>query len=238
MKSNSLGIPIAIIFAASIIAAAIYFTGIPATEDTAAQEEIGVEDVSIAPVTAADHILGNPNAPIMIIEYSDFDCPFCKDYHDTLSSIMDEYGSEGNVAWVFRHFPLTQLHPNAARVAEASECVAEFGGNKAFWEFIDLVFTERGTNEPTNMIRLPEFAQTVGVDTNKFNDCFQNRTYKKHVEDSVQEAFQSGGEGTPHTVILVGNEISGTITGAQPYTSIKIALDALLVQIQGGSIQE
>src|SRR5690606_34807350 len=86
---------------------------------------------NIAPVTADDHIRGNPNAPLMIVEYSDFDCPYCKSFHVTMQKIIEEYGPSGKVAWVYRHLPLTSLHPSAAYIAETSECVAELGGNDA-----------------------------------------------------------------------------------------------------------
>jgi len=238
--NSSLGVPIAIVLAAVIIGIAIYFTGIPSSDevsDTQTNRDTETE-ITVPPVTAADHILGNPNAPIMLIEYSDLDCPFCKDYHNTLSTLMDEYGGDGNVAWVFRHFPLAQLHPNAPKVAAASECVAELGGNEAFWTFTDLIFSERGTNEPTNILRLPEFAKSAGVDTDAFTACYSSGKYDQKITDSVQEAFDTGGAGTPHTIILVGNEVVGAIPGAQPYTSIKVTLDTLLLQIQGGGIQE
>jgi protein-disulfide isomerase len=89
--------------------------------------------------TDEDHARGAANAPVTIIEYSDLDCPFCQRLHPTLLTIMQEY--EGEVAWVYRHLPLEQLHPNAPLLAEASECVAELGGNEAFWKFVDGYFS-------------------------------------------------------------------------------------------------
>lgn len=92
----------------------------------------------MSPVTKADHILGSIDAPVKIVEYSDLECPFCKQFHNTMQKIMSEYGTE-KVAWVFRQFPLSQLHSKAPKEAEASECVAELGGNDAFWKFIDKI---------------------------------------------------------------------------------------------------
>lgn len=100
------------------------------------EAELALENVD--PVSASDHIRGNPDAEIVIVEYSDFDCPFCARFHSTMNSVMDQYGEE--VAWVYRHFPLESLHPNAPAVAVASECVAELGGNDAFWKFADSYF--------------------------------------------------------------------------------------------------
>jgi protein-disulfide isomerase len=89
------------------------------------------------PVTDKDHIKGDINAPVKIVEYSDLECPFCKRFHSTLQEVVDSY--DGQVAWVFRQFPLAQLHPKAVREAEAAECVASLGGNTAFWKFIDKI---------------------------------------------------------------------------------------------------
>lgn len=93
----------------------------------------------VKPVTAKDHIQGDAKAPVKIVEYSDLDCPYCKQFHVTMNLVMEEYGKQGKVAWVFRHFPLEQLHPDAPRKAQASECVAELGGQQAFWTFVDRV---------------------------------------------------------------------------------------------------
>lgn len=93
------------------------------------------EGLVIEPVNDSDHLLGNPNAPVLMVEYSDLECPFCQRFHPTMKQALDEY--EGQIAWVYRHFPLDALHPNARKAAEASECVAKVAGNDKFWEFID-----------------------------------------------------------------------------------------------------
>ena len=82
---------------------------------------------------------------------------------------MDEYGATGEVAWVYRHFPLPQLHPSAPKIAEAAECVAALGGDSENWTFSDKVFEERGTNELTDMSRLTELAEAAGVSATAFN---------------------------------------------------------------------
>lgn len=98
------------------------------------EQELAFE--KILPLSEADHIKGSLDAQIKIVEYSDFDCPFCSRFHATMNTIVEKYdGSE--VAWVYRHLPLEQLHPNAPAIAVASECVAKFGGNEAFWKFAD-----------------------------------------------------------------------------------------------------
>ena len=93
--------------------------------------------VKLAPITAEDHLNGDINAPIKIVEYSDIDCPFCKRFHSTLEQVKALYGDK--VVWVYRHFPITQLHPDSFNKSHASECVAELGGNDKFWQYLKLL---------------------------------------------------------------------------------------------------
>lgn len=98
---------------------------------------------NLPPVDENDHIRGDENAQVTIIEYSDYDCPFCSRFHETMKQVVDEY--DGQVRWVYRHFPLPQLHPNATAVAEASECVAAQEGEDAYWAFSDKYFATKGS---------------------------------------------------------------------------------------------
>lgn len=91
-------------------------------------------------VNEDDHLRGNPEANIVIVEYSDYECPFCTRFHTDMKEILADY--EGEVAWVYRHFPLIQLHPNAIMVSNAAECAAEIGDNEAFWELSDILLAE------------------------------------------------------------------------------------------------
>jgi protein-disulfide isomerase len=233
---NTLGIPIAIVIAAALIAGAIIYTGKDGggtAQLPSGQNAQQTGEMEVAPVTKDDHILGNPNAPIIIVEYSDYDCPFCKNFHATMHQIMDDYGADGKVAWVYRHFPLVQLHPNAPRIAEASECVASIGGNEAFWKFSDLVFGERATNEPTNINRLTEYAEKSGVSADAYNRCMDAGTFKKAIEDATIAALKTGARGTPYSILIVGDQ-QGVINGAQPYANVKQMVETLLGQIESG----
>ncbi len=98
----------------------------------------------IKPVSSDDHILGNINARIVIIEYSDLECPFCKVFHNTMHQVVEK--SNGDVAWIYRHYPIPQLHPKAFHEAEATECAWEQGGNKTFWKYIDKLFEVTPSN--------------------------------------------------------------------------------------------
>ena len=95
-------------------------------------------DIKIAPVAPDDHIRGDANAKIIIVEYSDLDCPFCKTFHRTMNQVIDQ--KEINVAWVYRHYPLSQIHPGAFQKAEETECAWEQKGNEGFWKYADALF--------------------------------------------------------------------------------------------------
>lgn len=239
-KSQGLAIPIAIVLGFGMIAAAIFFSGNVAepTEKTTVTDKNRVENNTIEksgtinPVTDADHIRGNPNAPILIVEYSDFDCPFCKLFHETMNRIMDEYGPGGQVAWVYRQFPLDSLHPSAPHIAEASECVAAIGGNESFWTFADLVFSERGQNQPTNIARLAEFAETAGVSIADYQACMEAGEMKALVQADFENALAIGARGTPYSVLIVGNQ-QFVLNGARPYDEVKSSIDSLIRQMGG-----
>lgn len=236
--NSSPAIPLAIVAGFALIAAAIFFSGgqsapTPATTQTDTAPTVAA-NTSIRPVDDTDFIRGNPNAPIMLVEYSDYDCPFCKQFHETMKMIMEDYAVGGQVAWVYRQFPISQLHPNAPRISEAAFCVGELGGDEAFWTFSDLVFDERELNEATNMTRLPEFAMTAGVDQAAFTECLNSGRQQQAVTDSYNDALAAGAQGTPHTIVLIGDQ-QAVINGAQPYSVIKEIIDNLISQIEGGA---
>jgi protein-disulfide isomerase len=242
-KQNA-GIPVAIVIAAALIASAIIFDGNGGGNKVNIQGSI--EDVQnteqtpemeVAPVTAADFIRGNPNAPIMIVEYSDFDCPFCKNFHTTMNQIMEKYGSDGKIAWVYRNFPLEQLHPNAPKIAAASYCVGEQGGDEAFWKFSDLVFGERETNAQTDMKRLPAFATQSGVDQSKFELCQNSGKYDEQVAKDIEAALKTGARGTPYSVVIIGDQ-QGILNGAQPFDVVDQIVKNLIAQVDGNTVAE
>lgn len=231
---SSLAIPVAIVLGFGLIALSIYFSGggkqpVSNVVESGEDEVVAGDIENINPITDKDHIRGNPNAPLVIVEYSDYDCPFCKSFHATLSKIMDEYGPSGKVAWVYRHYPITSLHPSAVHLAEASECVAELAGNDAFWKFSDLIFGERGTNELTDISRLPEFAVSAGVsDETGFQECLDSERNRSLVEEDFSNGIATGGRGTPHSIILIGDQKLEITGGARPYEEVKLLIDRLL----------
>jgi len=245
-QNSTLLIPLSILIGFGLIAGAIFFSGgINAkTQQAALTIPNGNTDKALTdtikgpvrPVDEKDHIRGNPNADIVIIEYSDFDCPFCKNFHETMNKIMNEYGSTGKVAWVYRQFPLEGLHPSAPHIALASECVAKLGGNDAFWKFSDLVFGERGVNEKTNTTRLTEFAISSGVGGPAFDACVESNVTKALVDEDIADGINAGAKGTPYSLVLVGGQ-QGVINGAQPYDYVKSILDTLTKQLEGKKVE-
>ena len=103
-------------------------------------------NINLKPISAEDHILGKLDAPIIIVEYSDLECPFCKVFHRTMHEVMDKYGKDNKVAWIYRQFPIDSLHSKARKEAEATECANELGGNDGFWKFTDEVFGTTNSN--------------------------------------------------------------------------------------------
>ncbi len=239
-KNNALAIPLAIVFGFALIALAIFFSSQKTAENVTVDPKDAIAEAAgqvgktgpVRPVDENDHIKGNPNAPIVIVEYSDFDCPFCKNFHETMNKIMDTYGGDGKVAWVYRQFPLEQLHPNAPLLAQASECVAELGGNDAFWKFADRVFGERGVNEPTDITRLTEFATAAGVSETAYKSCMEDNRTRKAVEEDFADGINAGAKGTPYSLVLVGGQ-QGVINGAQKYEYVSKVLDTLIGQMEG-----
>jgi protein-disulfide isomerase len=237
---SSLGVPVAIVIAAALIAGAIVYTGggRGGTQVGNPTKQIAQEtaEVEVAPVTEKDHIRGNPNAPIVIVEYSDYDCPFCKNFHETMQRIMAKYGADGKVAWVYRQFPIQQLHPNAPKIAEAAECVANLGGNDAFWKFSDLIFGERAVNEQTNILKLPDYAVQAGVNKDKYLECMNSGTFAQKVADDITAATKAGARGTPYSILIAGDQ-QGPINGAQPYATVEKMVETVLSQISGGTTE-
>ncbi len=187
---------------------------------------------AVKPVDGEDHILGNPNAPVKLVEFSDFECPFCKRFHLTMKRLMKEYGKEGKVAWVYRHFPLDSLHSKARKEAQAAECANELGGNEAFWAYTDRLFEVTPSNNRLDLAVLPRIAEKIGLDRAKFEACLEGDSrggkYADHIEADLQDAAASGGTGTPYSLVIAPNGKTFPITGAQPYAAVKAIIDLAL----------
>ena len=203
---------ISIIVAGVIIAGAIVYTNLNPTSPAAAQQQPtqGAEPKVSAPTTQ-DHIVGSPSAPIVLIEYSDFQCAYCNVVYPTLKRIVSE--SNGQIAWVYRHLPLESIPPEARPAALASECVAAQLGNDGFWKFADTLFANQGKLSASYYAQV---AAGLGADPASFAACVSSQQFAAKVDAHAQEAVVNGGQGTPYTVVYTA-KAQAAVPGALPY---------------------
>jgi protein-disulfide isomerase len=218
--NSSLKISLAIIAGGIIIAVAVYVS-MPKKSDTSAGNP-----ALVRPVGIVDHILGNPAAPIMIIEYSDFDCDYCKNLHNTLNQIIANEGAGGSVAWIFRNFPLSEIHPNAFSHARAAECAAKTSGNDAFWRFSNELFA----GQPIDPSRYGETASLAGISGDGFATCYSKPSpdLDGRINADRQNALDMGADGTPYSIILMNGKPFGVMIGAYSYDAVRQIIDNAL----------
>ncbi len=224
--NNNILVPLAIIIVGAFIAIAILYSNKLTIPTRSLPLPIESSKINFRPVSVNDHIRGDINAPVKIIEYSDTECPFCKTFHSTLKQIVSDY--QGKVAWVYRHFPLDQLHPKARKEAEATECAFELGGNEKFWAYIDRLFEITPSNNGLDPAELPKIAEYVGLDVNKFNECLNSGQMASKVQADVEDAIRSGGRGTPWSIVVAPNGKTFPVVGAYPYEEMKKIIDQAL----------
>lgn len=165
-----------------------------------------------------DAVLGDPNAPVTMVEFSDYDCPFCtRFYSETLPEIKEKYIETGKVKFVYRDFPLEKLHPNAWTIAMATECAGEQG---MFFEMHNLVFDTPGTKDADT---LKSMASELGLDTASFNSCLDNEETRAEVEKDMQDGMDNGVQGTPAFFV---NDVF--VSGAQPFNEFEKLIEAEL----------
>ncbi|MFH1171624.1 MAG: DsbA family protein [bacterium] len=191
----------------------------PSDTNTAAAEPTGNPN-ALRAVGSDDHTQGTKNAKVTLIEFSDFQCPYCQTAYTTLQQVMKDYS--GKVQLVYRHFPLESIHPNARPAANASECIANLGGNDAFWKFAENAYANQSSLGDDFY---KQEAAKLGINAKKFSDCYTSKQYDSTTQKDIDEGTAAGVQGTPSTFI------NGTmISGALPYASFKQAIDAALAK--------
>ncbi|MDQ2932974.1 MAG: DsbA family protein [bacterium] len=231
-KSSPISLPAAIIIAGALIAISVIWVKKPVT---VAPEQATLPEVSMAAVTSADHILGNPNAKIKIVEFSDASCPFCKIFHPVMKQVIEKYGPSGDVAWVYRHFPLPK-HVNAKNEAHAMECAASLGGNDAFWKYVHRIYevTPSDQNLPLNQAELPNIAKYIGLDVTAFNQCQSSLKFMAKIEKQFTDgtnamlATRVEERGTPYTVIITPTGTKIPLVGAQNFATLDSVIATIL----------
>ncbi len=188
--------------------------------DSGAEAPAQQESANIAEkVSLQGSVKGDPNAPVKIIEYSDFECPYCaKFYKETLPLIEKEYISTGKAKLEYRHFPLA-FHKNAQKAAEASECAADQG---KFWEMHDIIFENQ---EQIAIDDLKTYAVQIGLDVQEFNECLDSGIKSAKIRDDVASGKDAGVSGTPS--FLINGRL---VVGAQPYAVFKQVIDGELAK--------
>jgi protein-disulfide isomerase len=212
---------IAVLFSGVLIAGAIIFVNLNPTPAPTLEGSNLPTSVDVRPASSNEHIMGSPNAKIILIEYSDFQCPYCSRVHPTLKRFVDE--GEGDVAWVYRHLPLESIHPEARPAALASECIAEQLGNDGFWAFADRVFANQGK---MNTAYYTQLAAELGADSVAFAGCLSSEKYAEKIDQDTLEAEQNGASGTPFTVV-VGDALQVPVSGALPYAQFASVIKAV-----------
>lgn len=250
-KNNVLYTSLAIIVAGALIAGAIYFTK---TSPSNPIKNTPVTTQSPRAISASDHILGNPDAEVIVIEYGDTECPPCKTFHTTMEQVMDKYAKSGEVAWVFRHMPIAGLHQKAQKEAEATECAYEQGGNTAFWNFITKIYEITPSNDGLDPNMLTTIAKDQKLDVAKFTECLTTGKYTDKVNADYTDGLiaTNNRPGTPFVRIITKEKItsamitkidsifgpgeinfgsegqSATIAGALPFQYFDMILQTLL----------
>jgi protein-disulfide isomerase len=145
---------------------------------------------------------------------------------------MEEYGVSGKVAWVYRQFPLADLHPNSTQIAESALCVGKLGGSKAFWEFTNLVYNSRQATDFTNVTKIPEFIEESEVSLSEHESCLKDGSMKERLAYEMEDAIDAGVTGTPYTFISVAGQTS-IINGMESYQTMKGIISNLVDQLDG-----
>jgi protein-disulfide isomerase len=235
MNQHNLTIPFAIVAAGALVGGALIMSrsnnnaSDPAAVLNAVNQRFD-QTLPVPPISVDDHVLGNPEAPIVLIEYSDTECPFCKQFHATMHRVMDEYGKGGQVAWVYRHFPLADIHDKSPKEAEAAECAAELGGPSSFWGYLDKIYAITPSNNGLNASLLPQIAEDIGINKSDFEKCLKSGRHAQKVAGQFSEAIAAGAQGTPFTVLMFSGS-AVPLEGAQPYASVKGLIDQILGQV-------
>lgn len=217
---SKLILPGAILISALLISGSVIFYGLNTKGNLGSavgeKVKVSVDD---------DPMLGNPKAKITIVEFSDFQCPFCRSFWGgAFQQIKSEYIDTGKVRFVYRDFPLS-FHPAAQPAAEAAQCANDQG---KFWEMHDKLFQEQekkgtGTIQFSGTDIQKWASQISGLDLNKWNECVASNKYKSEIEKDIQDGAAYGVSGTP-TLFINGKPI----VGAQPFSAFKAEIDQLL----------
>lgn len=230
-KSFTLSTPIAIIIGAVIIAFGLMGYGLITQNGGNSKPKTMFTG---RPVDTTDFVDGKENSKVIVIEYSDTECPYCVQVSPTIKKLRTDYADK--VAFTFRYFPLTQIHKNAFDESRAMACVGIVGGSKKFFEYHDAFFDYKMSKQTTTLTATgkEDLARTVGVDMTAFKNCMDTKQTEKVVSDSMNDGVTAGVQGTPSTFVLLktrkGYEVVSMVDGARPYEFFKAVIDEALAR--------
>ena len=211
---------LSILVAGVLIAGAIVFVNLHPAGASGANAGLPSSTTVPAP-SAEDHIIGSPTAPLVLIEYSDFQCPYCSLVYPTIKKIVDD--SQGQIAWVMRNLPLDSIHPEARPAGLAAECIAEQKGNAGWWAFSDDIFADQSSLGNARYLAL---AQKAGVDMAKYLSCVSTKKYNAKLDGQSAEAQVAGAQGTPFTIVW-GHGAAVPLSGALPAAQFNAVIKAV-----------
>ncbi|TCK02351.1 DsbA family protein [Marinobacterium mangrovicola] len=192
-----------------------------------ARQQRQAQVANLPPVDpASDYVRGAPDAVFTLVEYSDYECPYCKRFHVTAKTFVE---NNPDVNWVYRHFPLNFHNPGAQKEAEAAECAGALGGSEAFWRYSDLIFERtRSNGKGFPIANLGPLAEELGLDRQAFDSCMSEERFRDKVLAQTEDGKASGVTGTPGNFLL--HNASGeavAISGAQPLASLEAVLQQM-----------
>lgn len=234
VRSYKVTTPSAIIIGALLLSVSHVFYGIIITTGNSNTQGGQVSFFNGRPLDETYLVTGNTKSDVIVLEYSDTECPFCAQLHPTIKKLEDDY--KDKVGFVYRYFPLTQIHPNAFAEAQAIYCVGKTFGAEKQREYINEMFNYKLTNK--NMTLPPrgkeDLVRSIGLDDKKITSCISGQESSTIVSNSIQEGIQAGVEGTPATFVLLRTkdtyEVIALIDGARPYEYFKSVLDQALAR--------
>lgn len=173
----------------------------------------------------SDHTRGATKPKVVLVEYSDFECPFCNRFHPTTTKVLSDYPND--VALVYRHYPLS-FHANAQKAAETSECVAKVGGNEAFWQYADYIFEQQAGGKAMSEALITESVTKSGANAGQVKTCVDSGEMTQKVKDQEAEGQKAGVQGTPGTIVFTKDGAQELIPGALPYEQVKTIVEKYL----------
>lgn len=199
MEKTNYAVPVSIIIAGLLVAGAVIYNGSGFSSFGPNQAPTGNALVkNLSPISATDNLTGAVDAELILVEYSDLECPFCKVFHQAMKNVMNKH----SVSWVYRHYPIDSLHDKARPEAEAAACVGKLGGDEKFWQYIDKIFTTTTSNDGLDLAMLPTFATEVGITKEAYDACLTKGEGKAIVEADEATANQIGVSGTPYPILI------------------------------------